>query len=246
MKKMTWASSVLAILVLTACGSGGSGSGVNNTGTTPSTPVVTTTNPSFQGVKADGTGTAGVAVVDAMGKYTYTYNGTVVDVTGTNLSSSTVANVIIGSLNQMQAIGGTQYSYMRFGGIAPKDQARKGDVFYVGKQTVNMPTTGIAVYKGLGVGSDGSSYFSFEPLSFNVDFGAKTISGKADAYTEFVFQTGKISGSQFSGNVSPTIGGGTYSGSFFGPAAEELGGIAKINATEDDPAINISFGAKKQ
>lgn len=40
MKKITWASALLATLALTACGSGGSGSGVS-----PSTSTGTTTTP---------------------------------------------------------------------------------------------------------------------------------------------------------------------------------------------------------
>ena len=257
MKKITWASALLATLALTACGSGGSGSGVSNTGITPVTPGVTTTNPTFQGLKADGSGNAGTAVVDSAGRYTYVYNGNVIDVTLSNnrnlIQGGDVVRLTVNGVDQ--AIGGSNYSYSRFGGVAPKDQAEKGEVFYVGKQTVNMPTTGTAVYKGMGVGADtdgqtGVSRFSTAPMTFNVNFGQKTLSATVDiADTDGIMGQGTIVGSRFSGDLrDDALSVGSYSGAFFGPNAEELGGLGKFDpdTTHSNEGFGFSFGAKKQ
>lgn len=260
-------ASVMAVVFLTACGSGGSGSGVSapssasspstvpstvkpsaNPVTPPSQPPVSTST--FQGTKiVDGSG-AGFAVADSTGKYTYNYNGTVVDVTYKGISAGQLINLNVGDVNQV--IGGSKYSYSRFGAIAPKGHAEKGEVFYMGQQTAQMPTTGEAVYKGLAIdrsvdGSTGVQAFIDLPVMFNVDFAKKTLSGSSEGNI-YVFDSAAISGNHFTGNLKyGQYATGSYSGAFFGPNAEELGGIGKFAPDADgNDSGAFSFGAKKQ
>ena len=258
MKGIKSGFSVIALTVLlSACGSGGSGSGVSSSsgssgtgtgGTT--TPIVT--NSTFQGAKNIGGGSAGTATYNAAaGKYTYNFNGTEIDVTSKGITAGTVVDMTVGSNKQM--LGGTTYSYSRFGAIGPVGNLDAGDVFYVGKETASaaMPTTGSAVYKGqaIGLDSDENNQYTFVnvPLTMNVDFGAKVISGNAGNIT---FNPGQIAGSGFSGSL---VGSGeyaqtgSYQGAFFGPSAEELGGLGKLNPDVDgNDDFSFSFGAKRQ
>ena len=244
--------------VLFACGSSGSGSGAtgpstggNSGGTSGGTTGGTTTpaNSVFQGAKTSDGAAAGTATYDATNaKYTYNFNGTEIDVTSRGITAGTVVDMTVGANKQM--IGGTTYAYSRFGAIGSIDNVKTGDVFYMGQKTVNMPTSGVAVYKGLGIGmadSDGAGVaFSHAPVSFDVNFGAKTISGKVEGDSAIRFDHAPISGNSFAGKLSDGDIGGTYSGSFFGPAAEELGGIGKFNLDADGDGGAFSFGAKKQ
>ena len=245
--------------VLFACGSSGGGSGAtgpstggNSGGTSGGTTGGTTTPTSsvFQGAKNLGGAAAGTATYDAANaKYTYNFNGTEIDVTSRGITAGTVVDMTVGANKQM--IGGTTYAYSRFGAIGPVGNLDAGDVFYVGQKTVNMPTSGVAVYKGLGIGlpsgsGAGSTSFAYAPVSFDVNFGAKTISGQVDGLPTR-FNQAPITGNSFAGTLSNGTQSGSYAGSFFGPAAEELGGIGKFNIDVDGNDNDVfSFGAKKQ
>lgn len=267
---LRWASvlaTVSTVVLLSACGSGGSGSGVSAPAPTPkpNTTSSTSTNPStttpatpsnpqtssytFQGVKvAEGT-SAGLAVADSSGKYTYNYNGSVVDITYKGISAGQIINLDVGDVNQV--VGGSTYSYSRFGAMAPKGHAEKGEVFYMGQLTANMPTTGTAVYKGLAVDrwvtDTGVKIFNSSPVMFNVDFAKKTLSGSTEGNI-YMFEAAPISGNHFAGNLKyGQFITGNYAGSFFGPNAEELGGIGQFKPDADgNDAGAFSFGARKQ
>jgi hypothetical protein len=191
---------------------------------------------------------AGTATYDAAkAKYTYNFNGTAIDVTSRGITAGTVVDMTVGGNKQM--LGGTTYAYSRFGAIGPVGNLDAADVFYVGQKTVNMPISGTAVYKGLGIGmadSDGAGVaFSHAPVSFDVNFGAKTISGKVEGDSAVRFEQAPISGNSFAGKLSDGDIGGSYSGAFFGPAAEELGGIGKFIDADGSGNGAFSFGAKK-
>ena len=250
--------------VLFACGSSGSGSGAtgpstggNSGGTSGGTTGGTTTpaNSVFQGAKTSDGAAAGTATYDATNaKYTYNFNGTEIDVTSRGITAGTVVDMTVGANKQM--IGGTTYAYSRFGAIGSIDNVKTGDVFYMGQKTVNMPTSGVAVYKGLGIAAAyDSKSFETGAISFDVNFGAKTISGRVEGDSDIRFEQAPISGNSFASkltNVGYVQGNsylqdGSYSGSFFGPAAEELGGIGKFNPDVDgNDGGAFSFGAKKQ
>ena len=125
-----------------------------------------------------------------------------------------------------------------------------------------MPVEGKAVYRGYALVSYGSSPTSFAPsrydARFNVDFGAKTLSGnlKADKedYMSSVEFKAKINGNTFSGDTaypdkSNNYNVGVYTeGGFYGPQAQELSGVFSGRAAGiwDFPAFKGSFGASKQ
>ena len=174
--------------------------------------------------------------------------------TSRGITAGTVVNLTVSG--NKQAIGGTTYAYSRFGAIGPIDNVEAGDVFYMGQKTVNMPASGVAVYKGLAIAAArDSKSFETGAVSFDVNFGSKTISGRVEGDSDIRFEQAPISGNSFSGkltNVGYVQGNsylqdGSYSGSFFGPAAEELGGIGKFNPDVDgNDGGAFSFGAKKQ
>ena len=125
-----------------------------------------------------------------------------------------------------------------------------------------MPVEGKAVYRGYALVSYGSSPTSFAPsrydARFNVDFGAKTLSGnlKADKtdYMSSVEFKAKINGNTFSGDTaypdkSNNYNVGVYTeGGFYGPQAQELSGVFSGRAAGiwDFPTFKGSFGASKQ
>ena len=125
-----------------------------------------------------------------------------------------------------------------------------------------MPVEGKAVYRGYALVSYGSSPTSFAPsrydARFNVDFGAKTLSGnlKADKedYMSSVEFKAKINGNTFSGDTayfdkSSNYNVGVYTeGGFYGPQAQELSGVfsGRAEAKWDYPTFKGSFGASKQ
>ena len=128
-------------------------------------------------------------------------------------------------------------------------------LFYQGITPTNMPSSGQARYEG------NSYLFSYGPkygdriyhdtqgaAHFDVDFGAKTIAGQLDNKVDV---DGRIkNGFSFNGQVH----GNTFSakeeqdkiyyhGGFFGPNAEELGGVMK-----HDKGLTLEghFGAHKE
>ena len=254
-----WLASVAAAVVLSACGSGGSGSGVSSTTTpianpskpttpatpaTPTTPVVTEFKQA--GYNSNGTVSTNLAVATSDGaKYTYQYAGKTLDVTMPNVKSGTVVSTTDGS-GLTTTVGGTGYSYSRFGAIFAKGQALPAQVFSVGVPTSDMPTTGSAQYKGLLLGNGMSSERGAFYTQFDVSFANKTLTGlgsTVDGVKVFEFRDGKILGNTFAGVFAQPAAEteGTFAGQFFGPNAAELGGYAHM-----EDGYTLSFGAKKQ
>ncbi len=223
-------------LVLSAC----SGSG----GAAPA--AVTDT---YTGLYAATGGEVGVASVNEDDEYTYFFNGVPVDVTlsGT-LPISGFVDTTGGGI--ARHIGGTTYSYSRFGVVAsfdnftPGDTYTNGEVFYVGQKTSSMPVTGTAIYSGYLTTLQGGE-FNDATVTFSVDYAGNTISGNTLDGISMIFDEGIIIGSDFSGTVSSgtteIVGG--YHGSFFGPNAEELGGVGTFD--NGGGTFGYSFGAKK-
>ena len=168
------------------------------------------------------------------------------------------------NLTDRKLIDGMRYSSMgrlRFF----RDQKSNGDwgnvdehLFYQGITPTNMPSSGQARYEG------NSYLFSYGPkygdrtyhdtqgaAHFDVDFGAKTIAGKLDNKVQldpnnrnsmkegFTFN-GTIKGSNFEAKEEQDKI--YYNGGFFGPNAEELGGVMR----HDNDKVHGFFGAHKQ
>ena len=260
--------------VLFACGSGGSGSGA--TGTTTGTSTGGTTGGTSGGTT--GGGTTGSSTTTPLTSYTtisnYPSNRVRTDDHGTftyynaitqqTISLNTPGITSGGIYNQNTAdsrlaLGGTGYSYSRFGAYALRqvptwstDWSSITDIFSIGDITPisGMPTTGTATYKGFAVSGKTSGNVS-SAMTFNVDFGAHTISGQTNALVadfgrEVSLSAGTISGNTFSGIARSNahdgiVFNGSYSGRFYGPAAQELGGTAEFN----NPTQGFAFGGQK-
>lgn len=246
----------LCSMVLFACASGGSGSGTTDNSVTPTNETI---NPVFKGANLTSQAEGGNAQVTDAGTYIYKFNGTDVNVSPTGISAAGLSQLTSGGVTT--ATGGTTYSYSRFGligNLTSSATAAAAEGFYMGKQTVTMPSSGTATYTGLTVfmsedETTGKPLFDSMPTTFNVDFGAKSISGVAKDSpdgSDVNYNSGVISGSTFSGTLSESAPlpddelSGTYSGSFFGPSAQELGGLAKYQFTDGYKGV-AAFGAKK-
>lgn len=112
-----------------------------------------------------------------------------------------------------------------------------------------MPTTGYGTYIGMATTLYGGEFVDDAYVTFAVSYGDKTIAGFIETnpvFGENALLDGTINGSNFSGTTSGDSwdNGGTFSGSFFGPNAEELGGVGVLSDSEDG-TIGFSFGAKK-
>ena len=141
-------------------------------------------------------------------------------------------------------------SYSRFGAYFGADKTdaeiangsrstQTNKVFSMGQVTTNMPTTGTAVYNGLSLGSSTGNTYNQGTSQFNVNFGAKTISGTVTNAAYSADLRGTISGASFSG----VHNGVNMSGNFYGPNAAELGGV--YNGTSNGRSVVCSFGAKR-
>lgn len=258
MNQNAWLSTVIGALVLTACGSSGSGSGVANTGglNNPTHEVSTPTSQptSIAGVLMQGaTDSTNLATTSADGKtFSYTFNGKTVDLT--------MPGVIVGGLSAIteggatgttKVVGGTSYSYSRFGKIYNNATPDLAEAFYTGTPTANMPTAGTAVYKGKLIAGEYQSKLVEGDIQFDVSFANKSIAGQyapsIDLNDVYHFKNGVISGNKFSGHVfyrEDVNPEGTFNGQFFGPNADELAGFAKsTNSVDAGAAV---FGAKRQ
>ena len=97
-------------------------------------------------------------------------------------------------------------------------------------------------------------------LTLNADFGASTISGAIDQMTtrrpgqsnyedittEVTIENGMISDSQFSADLTSTGYTGDMTGHFYGPAAEEVGGVWQGTNSVRNTVVQGYFGGRKQ
>ena len=147
---------------------------------------------------------------------------------------------------------GNNLSYMRFGTVTRGREINgetHGDeyAFSIGNITPgqSMPTTGTAWYEGIANLGPASIFKS----KFYVDFGQKALAGgvlhPALENTFYVPMVARINGSSFGG----TKDGITVKGSFYGPNAEEMGGVFHGSANAPDSThrdLIGAFGARKQ
>ena len=159
-------------------------------------------------------------------------------------------------------------AYARYGYWAQRPNATgTPDIiaaFHTGSATplAGVPAGGTATYTGLSVGQfvdtgiDASTDYA-ATISLSVNFSAKTISGTLSNFTGISSSsgalaaavTGTVSGNQFSGTMvandaATTLGNGTMSGKFYGPAAEEMAGTYGIAIGANQGMIG-AFGARR-
>ena len=113
-----------------------------------------------------------------------------------------------------------------------------------------MPVTGLASYKGDSIilsddiDDDSDEDAVAGQSSFDVNFGAKTLSGSITANNVPTINiSANISGNSFEGTAKSTkLTDGAVEGKFYGYNAVELGGLAKAN----DNSWGAGFVGKKQ
>lgn len=258
MKKSALLGLSLATALLTACGGGGgssnptpmvnnNGSGGNSGNNNGGTTVVgTTTNNNAQtntdkldttiqgnllnlnnatAKRANNSATTTAATTD---KNIVVVNGQKLTFMQTGISS----NAINMDATNMARTGGssnlqyTRYGYLREGSNAPV-------LFAQGNLAEKMPTSGEATYTGQSAHVHNGNV-ELRNAKFSVNYAAKTVTGKIGTDINL---SAKINGNTFSGQQ----GIYTTDGKFYGPNAEEMGGVYK-NTTGN---ISGAFGAKK-
>ena len=255
---------VLAVILsLAACGgNGGSGITTSSSSSTPTLNPIPTPTPTptptpapssqYKGVYLTAP-SAGAHTVALQSFNSNTLNeiqvgSRTVTVKYEGISSGEFTN--IGTRDNKMIASDRSLSYSRFGAyfgpnksaaeIANGAQATPTNyVFSMGQVTTNMPTTGTAVYNGLSLGSHTGDVYGEGTSRFNVNFGAKTISGTVSNAAYSADLRGTISGAAFSG----THNGVNMSGNFYGPNAAELGGV--YNGTSNGKSVVGSFGATR-
>ena len=143
-----------------------------------------------------------------------------------------------------------KYENVRMGVSLSNGPDEEDILFYNGIPTPNMPVTGLASYKGDGIilfndiGDDSDEDTVEGQSSFDVNFGAKTLSGSITANNVPTINiSANISGNSFEGTAKSTkLTDGAVEGKFYGNNAVELGGLAKAN----DNSWGAGFVGKKQ
>ena len=153
-------------------------------------------------------------------------------------------------INDTAVCCGSKYPNVRMGVSLSNGPAEDDILFYKGIPTQNMPVTGLASYKGDSIilsddiDDDSDEDAVAGQSSFDVNFGAKTLSGSITANNVPTINiSANISGNSFEGTAKSTkLTDGAVEGKFYGYNAVELGGLAKAN----DNSWGAGFVGKKQ
>ena len=250
----------LAAFTLAACGSSGGGSSDNtaapsNEQKTQATPSKTNL-PTQNSTKANQTVTGSAFVISEQDDKVQVKNVKFNDANINQLEvdgqkiTLTYPGIYAGSWQRINntAVCCGKYANVRMGVSLSKGPTEKDILFYNGAPTQNMPVTGLASYKGDSIIlsddiSDDSDAVAGQS-SFDVDFGAKTLSGSITANNVPTINiSANISGNSFEGTAKSTkLTDGAVEGKFYGNNAVELGGLAKAN----DNSWGAGFVGKKQ
>ena len=249
----------LAAFTLAACGSSGGSSdntaAPSNEQKTQATPSKTNL-PTQNSTKANQTVTGSAFVIsgqdDKVQVKNVKFNNANInqlEVDGQTITL-TYPGIYAGSWQRINntAVCCGKYANVRMGVSLSNGPTEKDILFYNGIPTQNMPVTGLASYKGDSIIlsddiSDDSDAVAGQS-SFDVDFGAKTLSGSITANNVPTINiSANISGNSFEGTAKSTkLTDGAVEGKFYGNNAVELGGLAKAN----DNSWGAGFVGKKQ
>ena len=258
-------TTVLAALVLSACGSSGGGSDTpdgsqvdNQTNLNQSNSFAN--NNVVQPQTNNETGAA--IVISGEDRDIFVsraaingYNTTSINVDGTNVAIG-YPGISAGNWTNISANGRLlevccgRYSDTRFGVSDSLDDNGKAYLFYNGNPTLNMPTSGSASYYGQSIISadipalDDEDFYTGSS-QFNVDFGNKSLSGSLNIRNiQPVNINAAISGNSFSGSASSSSlpSAARVEGKFYGDQAKQLAGLAQAH----DNNWGAAFGAQKQ
>ena len=249
----------LAAFTLAACGSSGGSSdntaAPSNEQKTQATPSKTNL-PTQNSTKANQTVTGSAFVIsgqdDKVQVKNVKFNNANInqlEVDGQTITL-TYPGIYAGSWQRINntAVCCGKYANVRMGVSLSNGPTEKDILFYNGIPTQNMPVTGLASYKGDSIIlsddiSDDSDAVAGQS-SFDVDFGAKTLSGSITANNAPTINiSANISGNSFEGTAKSTkLTDGAVEGKFYGNDAAEVGGLAKGN----DNSWGAGFVGKKQ
>ena len=249
----------LAAFTLAACGSSGGSSdntaAPSNEQKTQATPSKTNL-PTQNSTKANQTFTGSAFVISEQDDKVQVKNVKFNDANINQLEvdgqtiTLTYPGIYAGSWQRINntAVCCGKYANVRMGVSLSNGPTEKDILFYNGAPTQNMPVTGLASYKGDSIIlsddiSDDSDAVAGQS-SFDVDFGAKTLSGSITANNVPTINiSANISGNSFEGTAKSTkLTDGAVEGKFYGNNAVELGGLAKAN----DNSWGAGFVGKKQ
>ena len=249
----------LAAFTLAACGSSGGSSdntaAPSNEQKTQATPSKTNL-PTQNSTKANQTVTGSAVVISGQDDKVQVKNVKFNDANINQLEvdgqkiTLTYPGIYAGSWQRINntAVCCGKYANVRMGVSLSKGPTEKDILFYNGAPTQNMPVTGLASYKGDSIIlsddiSDDSDAVAGQS-SFDVDFGAKRLSGSITANNiPTINISANISGNSFEGTAKSTkLTDGAVEGKFYGNNAVELGGLAKAN----DNSWGAGFVGKKQ
>ena len=254
----------LAAFTLAACGSSGGGSSDNTaaashdqkTQVTPSKTDLPTSNSTEANQNQTFTGSAFVISEqdDKVQVKNVKFNNANInqlEVDGQTITL-TYPGIYAGSWQRINntAVCCGKYANVRMGVSLTNGPTEDDILFYNGIPTQNMPVTGLASYKGDSIilsddiGDDSDEDAVAGQSSFDVDFGAKTLSGSITANNVPTINiSANISGNSFEGTAKSTkLTDGAVEGKFYGNNAVELGGLAKAN----DNSWGAGFVGKKQ
>lgn len=249
----------LAAFTLAACGSSGGSSdntaAPSNEQKTQATPSKTNL-PTQNSTKANQTVTGSAVVISGQDDKVQVKNVKFNDANINQLEvdgqkiTLTYPGIYAGSWQRINntAVCCGKYANVRIGVSLSNGPTEKDILFYNGIPTQNMPVTGLASYKGDSIilsddiGDDSDEVAG--QSSFDVDFGAKTLSGSITANNVPTINiSANISGNSFEGTAKSTkLTDGAVEGKFYGNNALELGGLAKAN----DNSWGAGFVGKKQ
>lgn len=250
MKKSTLSVLALVTLALTACGGSGNDTPIatNSTIVVPSPTTNTSTNTATTTANAAITGQAielddrrvRTSALASSNINQLVVDGRTYEVGYTGINSHTFTNIKSNTYHNLSS--GTHLSYAKYGFY--EDEATDREyLYYQGQMTPisAVPTSGVATYVG-GAVHDCDDCRHDDPVTgtsrFEVNFGAKTLTGQITSSHVNIPLSANITGNTFAGT---TANGTTTNGAFFGANAEELAGTYVNTAQE----FAGSFGAKK-
>ena len=175
-----------------------------------------------------------------------TPDGTKIDLSNSpkgKIAADTINGILLGQNNESS-----------FYGVWRNDAQNKRELRFQGTGATNIPTSGIATYKGDAVWISGydKEFAQGGVTTVNVDFTNKTVEGDIkfsvfrgdELRRDIRLQKTDLRGAEFSGAASVSFNsGGTYSGALYGDNAKEVAGLVQF---QNNPNLDVAFEGTKQ
>ena len=250
MKFSSSSARLLTAFALSACGSGGGGSGPNF-GVTPLPPgtrvipittnhiKVNSSNYNYLARGASRFSTSGGAANFLTILDHHRGRNETLEIIPAGLSSGNFLIMRDGNGISRYVDGGQSFTHTRFGYI--RGESNEGYMMAHGTSAANIPHTGTATYNGKVVhAEEASGQIMDGTIRLNANFGNNSINGSINVPTRPIIdlEAASINGSHFNNHLSGSRV--YYQGTFYGPNAEEVGGIYY-----KEGHFNGAFGAKR-